>query len=72
MTTTPCSLIHGDATEEDVLERAGDRRAGVLATVMSDSLLISGGRAPRATSPTISCLFAPRVREVHSRSRELL
>jgi voltage-gated potassium channel len=29
-------VIHGDATEEDVLEQAGIRRASVLATVMSD------------------------------------
>ena len=29
-------VIHGDATEEEVLERAGIRRAAVLATVMSD------------------------------------
>lgn len=29
-------VIHGDATEEDVLERAGIARASVLATVMSD------------------------------------
>ncbi|MGA9279143.1 potassium channel family protein [Ilumatobacter sp.] len=29
-------VIHGDATEEDVLERAGIRRAAVLATVLSD------------------------------------
>lgn len=29
-------IIHGDATEEEVLERAGIHRASVLATVMSD------------------------------------
>ncbi len=29
-------VVHGDATEEEVLERAGIRRAAVLATVMSD------------------------------------
>jgi voltage-gated potassium channel len=29
-------VIHGDATEEEVLERAGIRRASVLATVTSD------------------------------------
>ncbi len=29
-------LIHGDATEEEMLERAGIHRAAVLATVMSD------------------------------------
>lgn len=29
-------VLHGDATEEDVLERAGIHRAAVLATVLSD------------------------------------
>lgn len=32
-------VIHGDATEEEVLERAGIGRASVLATVMSDDAI---------------------------------
>ena len=63
-------VIHGDATEEDVLERAGIRRAGMLAAVLSDDAVnVFVTLTARAMNPDLTIIARGEDRRTESKLR---
>lgn len=63
-------VIHGDATEEEVLERAGIERAGVLATVTSDDAInVFVTLTARAMNPDLTIIARGENRRTESKLR---